>query len=159
MFRFSFTSILFILLASTNSFAADYLLRLETAELRELANGKQEPDTTTSESVEILVHAGKAFYSSTLIGKDRVLMNGTLEEAIDGTPRVQIHYQKKSASSESAPSINGQRLPISYAIELKTAMIPFVLGKAVEFDAQITRSKNMRAILLINNFDPSQIPD
>ena len=154
-----FVSILFVLIASTNSAAADYLLRLETAELLERPNGEQEPDSRTRETVEILVHAGKAFYGSTLIGKDRVLVTGTLEEANDGTPRVQIHYQKKSASGESVPAINGQRLPISNAIELKTAMIPVALGKAVEFDAQITRSKKMRAILSINNFDPSQIPE
>ncbi|MCA9130709.1 MAG: hypothetical protein KDB22_26665 [Planctomycetales bacterium] len=99
------------------------------------------------------------FYGGTVNGKDRVLVNGMLEEAKDGTPRVQLHDQKKSASGESVPAINGQPQPISKAIELKTAVIPFALGKAVEFDVEISRSKKMRAILSINNFDPSQIPD
>lgn len=159
MSRCYFVLVFFALLACTESAAADYLLRLETAELRELPNGNQKTDPKTCETFEILVNTGQAFYGSTLSGTNKVLLKGRFEEANDGSHRVQVHYQKKLASGESVPVGSGQRLPISNAIELNTAMIPVTLGKTVEFDAQISRSKKIRAILSIKNFDSSRFSD
>jgi hypothetical protein len=90
---------------------------------------------------------------------DSVLVKGKLEEANDGTQRVQVNYRKNSASGETVPGVNGQRLPISDAIEIKTDVISVKLGKAVEFDVNVSRSKKIRAILTVNNFDPSRNPD
>ncbi len=151
--------ILLTLLACANSASADYLLRLEVAELCDLPNGKQEPDARTSETIEILVHPGKAFYTTITNGTVRVLVNGKLEEANDGTQLMQVKYRKTSASGETIPGINGQRLPISNAIEIKTDVIPVTLGKAVEFDGKVSRHKQVRATLTVSKFDPSQSLD
>ncbi len=154
-YRF-FASILLTLLASANAGASDYLLKLETTELSDLPNGAQEPDSRTRETIEILVHSGRTFFSRTQNGKDKVLVNGKLEEASDGKHRVQVSYRKSTASGETVPVVNGQRLPVLDAIELKTELIDIQPGKAVEFDFNVSRSKKIRAILTVNNFDPSQ---
>lgn len=151
--------ILLPLFAITNCAAADYLLRIETAELRGLPNGTQEPDLKTRETVEILVHAGKAFYLNTKNGADRVQVTGRLEESNDGTQRLEVNYRKTSASAETVPGADGQRLPVSNAIEVKTDAISVRLGKAIEFDASVSGSRKIRAILSVSNFDPSRSPD
>lgn len=156
MSKFYLVPILLTLFASTNCAAADYLLRIETAELRNLPNGAQEPDLKTLETVEILVQTGKAFYLNTKNGTDRVQVTGKLEEANDGTQRLQVNYRKTSATGETIPGADGQRFPISNAIDLKTNAISIKVGKAVEFDGTVSGSKKVRAILSVNHFDPSQ---
>ena len=148
--------VLLTLLACTNCAAADYLLRIETAELRSLPNGAQEPDLKTRETVEILVQTGKAFYVNSKYGTDRVQVTGKLEDANDGTQRLQVNYRKTSATGETVPGADGQRFPISNAIDLKTNALSIKLGKAVEFDGTVSGSKKERAILSVSNFDPSQ---
>lgn len=159
MSKYYFVPILLTLFASTNCAAADYLLRIETAELRGLPNGAQEPDLKTRETVEILVHAGKAFYVNTKNGTDRVQVTGKLEEANDGTQRLQVNYRKTSASGETVPGADGQRFPISNGIAVKTDAISVKLGKSIEFDISVSSSKKVRAILSVNNFDTSRSPD
>ncbi len=154
-----FAPILLTLLTCANAAAADYLLRLETAGLRDLPNGTQEADSRTRETVEILVHAGRAFCSSTKNGASRVLLSGKLEDANDGTQRVQVTYRKISASGETVPGVKGQRLPISDAIEVKTAVMTVEIGKAVEFDSNVSNAKKIRTILSVTHFDPSENPD
>ncbi len=152
-------SLLFALFICTNASAADYLLRIETVELRDLPSGAQEPDSKTRETVELLVHAGKGFYGCTVNGTDRVQVKGKLDEAKDGTQRIQVNYRKNSVSDETVPGVHGQRLPISNAIEMKTDVISVQLGKAVEFDASVSRSRKIRTTLVVHPFDPSRSPD
>ncbi len=154
-----FFSILFALLISTNSAAADYLLRIETVEVRDLPNGAQEPDMGTREIIEILVHSGKGFYGSTMKGTHRVQVKGKLEEAKDGTQRVQMSYRRSSASDEMVPGVHGERLPVSNAIEMKTDVISVQLGKPVEFDTNVSRTRKMRTTLVVQNYDSSRSPD
>lgn len=145
-----FASMLLTLLISVHSGASDYLLRVETAELRVRPNGAQETDSSTRETFEILVHSGKAFFGRTQNGTNKVLVNGKLEEASDGKFLAQVNYRKSSASGETIPAVNGQRLPVLNAIEMKTDVITVELGKEVEVDFDVSRSKKIRAKLSIS---------
>lgn len=150
-----FAAILLTLFVNTYAVADDYLLRLETVGLRDLPNGDQEPDSKSLESVEIVVRNNNSFYGSTTIGIDKISISGMVQESKDGRLRVEIHYMRISDTGESVPGVDGQRHPISKGFSFATTERLVELGKPVETDALVSRSRSIRTTLLIDYFEAS----
>lgn len=159
MWKCCLAVILLGFVVSTNSVADEFLLRLETAELRDLPNGEQEPDLKTRESVEILVRAGRAFYNRTTNGLHTISIRGKVEEANPGKSLVQLQFSKTSDTGQSVPLINGQRKTINNVFEAKITAMTLEFGKPVELDGLVTNSKRIRTTLSIDHFDPSNNQD
>lgn len=150
-----FAVIALTLLTCTPAVSQDYLLRFETVSLQDQPNGNIKPDAKVPDSVEIVVRNNVTFYCKTMVGSEKISVEGKVRELPDKKLLVQFLYKKSSPTGEYVPRVDGKMQAIQKTFTFNKTLDTIGIGKAVKTEGLVSNAKRMRTTLLIDYFVPS----